>query len=340
MSAQKNEAKRFLSLRYKLLIPLLIFTLAMFALGYFGARAYLKTTIFNIMSEDTSAILSYTDDCLDTDALQEIYAKAPNATAEELQETMRDPIYIEQQECLLLATEFFPNAWVFTYYPVNDNSLAVGVDMWNAINPAEAYALGDLITPESDEDFDQYQLGLEDIYIYSDLVYDPETQTYFYGTASPLQNTYGETIGGIAIYLDAGETLAQIQTLSQYLLVIFGGIFMLVVFLILTITKKSLSDLNTLGTAARRVAEGDYAPIPIQPKKLEDEVSTLSALFNTMIAKVENREEKLQKQVEQLKIQIDGDKRKKAVDEIVESDFFKNLQERATQARKQHNQKP
>jgi uncharacterized protein involved in exopolysaccharide biosynthesis len=58
-----------------------------------------------------------------------------------------------------------------------------------------------------------------------------------------------------------------------------------------------------------------------------------------MLDKVEEREEKLEDQVEQLKVQIDMEKRNKDVKEIVESEFFQDLKQRAAEVRKQRSQK-
>ena len=117
------------------------------------------------------------------------------------------------------------------------------------------------------------------------------------------------------------------------------GIFVVVTALVLAITKRAMSELGTLQAASRRVAEGDYTPIAIKPQKVDDELSTLAELFNTMLDKVEEREEILENQVEELKLKIDEEKRTKEVKEIVDSQFFKDLKERAAEVRRQRQQK-
>ena len=52
-----------------------------------------------------------------------------------------------------------------------------------------------------------------------------------------------------------------------------------------------------------------------------------------MVGKVYQREQTLRRQVEELKIEIDEVKRKKQVSEIVESDFFQDLQAKARRMR-------
>jgi nitrogen fixation/metabolism regulation signal transduction histidine kinase len=73
------------------------------------------------------------------------------------------------------------------------------------------------------------------------------------------------------------------------------------------------------------------------------EVGQLARVFASMTKQVYVRETDLRKQVEGLKIVIDENKRKKAVEEITDSEFFQNLSERALKIRQRqrsHSQKP
>jgi len=339
MSVSKTGTKPFLSLRYKLLIPLLSLGVLMFIMGYFGAQAYLRETIFNIMDEEIESILDYVDGCLNVDALEAITS---NAALDEISNgrsaAMNDPLYLEQEACIASVEEFNPRAWVYTYYEVDANTLAYSIDMWNVTSPVDGSPLGYTFT-SADWDFEENQLGLVETYPYDDLELDEETGVYYYATTSPLRDASGKVVGGIAVYLDAGWTVEQLQNLSRYLLVIFVGIFVVVTALVLAITKRAMSELGTLQAASRRVAEGDYTPIAIKPQKVDDELSTLAELFNTMLDKVEEREEILENQVEELKLKIDEEKRTKEVKEIVDSQFFKDLKERAAEVRRQRQQK-
>ena len=339
MSVSKTGTKPFLSLRYKLLIPLLSLGVLMFIMGYFGARAYLRETIFNIMDEEVDSILDYVEGCLDEEVL---YSFTSNAALDEISTgrsaAMNAPLYLEQEACVASVEQFNPRAWVYTYYPVDETTMAFGIDMWNVTSPENGSPLGYSFT-EIDGDFEQHQFGLQGTYTYEQLEIDEETGIYYYGTTSPLVTPSGKVVGGIAVYLDSGWTVEQLQNLSKYLLVIFVGIFVVVTALVLAITKRAMSELGTLQSASRRVAEGDYTPIAIKPQKVDDELSTLAELFNTMLDKVEEREEILENQVEELKLKIDEEKRTKEVKEIVDSQFFKDLKERAAEVRRQRQQK-
>jgi HAMP domain-containing protein len=335
----ETKGKPYLSLRYKLLIPLMTLGVFMFIMGYFGAQEYLRSTIYRIMSEETDSITEYVVNCLDEDVLQALtFGGAQYDESAGWPAGMTDPRYWEQQACLDAVYDYNPRAEIYTYYVADENTLAVGLDQWATLFPEDSYPFGDLIS-EEDNDWEQFRLGLEDTYSYPELEYSEEDDVYYYAVATPLRNSSGNVIGGLSIYLDAGWAVESLQELSNYLLIIFTIIFITVTILVLYITRKTTSELAALKEASLRVTDGDYTPISLKPHTIDDEVSTLAGLFNTMLDKVHEREETLQTEVEQLKVQIDMEKRQNDVKEIVESEFFQDLKQRASEVRKQRSKK-
>lgn len=65
----------------------------------------------------------------------------------------------------------------------------------------------------------------------------------------------------------------------------------------------------------------------------DEALSALAAEFVQMAVAVREREENLQRQVDELRIEIDTAKRQRHVDEIVESDYFKSLRSQAASLR-------
>ncbi|MDJ0713234.1 MAG: cache domain-containing protein [Prochloraceae cyanobacterium] len=70
-----------------------------------------------------------------------------------------------------------------------------------------------------------------------------------------------------------------------------------------------------------------------------DELGQLARVFKNMARQVYSREKKLKQQVRKLSIEIDREKRKKQVQEIVETDFFQNLVDRAKTLREKNQEK-
>jgi nitrate/nitrite-specific signal transduction histidine kinase len=60
----------------------------------------------------------------------------------------------------------------------------------------------------------------------------------------------------------------------------------------------------------------------------DDELGQLARVFQNMAERVKVREEKLKKQVEELRIEIDTTRQAKQVAEIVQTDSFKNLKDK------------
>jgi HAMP domain-containing protein len=89
------------------------------------------------------------------------------------------------------------------------------------------------------------------------------------------------------------------------------------------IMEKGELDVETLDSLLRR--------------RIENEVSELSRVFKQMAAAVQLRERQLKQEVRQLRIQIDRAKRAKEVKEIVETEFFEELQAKARALRQRRN---
>jgi CRP-like cAMP-binding protein len=85
----------------------------------------------------------------------------------------------------------------------------------------------------------------------------------------------------------------------------------------------------------QRLADGNYQSIQ-SPSPLQDSsLSALAADFVRMAAQVREREEKLQQEVVQLRIQIDENKRRQEVSQITESDYYLSLKEKLKALREQ-----
>ena len=101
-------------------------------------------------------------------------------------------------------------------------------------------------------------------------------------------------------------------------------------------TRHMTDYIEWLGQWARLVAEGKYdqAMKGIQDADTSDRALTAVAdAVENMVKAVREREERLKKEVAQLRIQIDEKKRKKQVEEITETDYFQQLTRRARDLR-------
>lgn len=124
---------------------------------------------------------------------------------------------------------------------------------------------------------------------------------------------------------------AQIQSVAPIGFIVSYALLFLVT---LAVDHGLSRPLISLSRYSRRVAEGDYAPFVLpQAPFFHDEVSDLAEAFATMVEKVHGRELALKRQVAQLQIAVDNERKAKQVDEIVESEFFASLKARAHELR-------
>ncbi len=92
--------------------------------------------------------------------------------------------------------------------------------------------------------------------------------------------------------------------------------------------------LTVIGVAAN-IEKENYALAPLDPVAIRsDELGQLARVFRRMAQEVYNREQSLIRQVRDLKIEIDEAKRRRQVNEIVDSEFFVDLQSRAREMRR------
>ncbi|HEX6985154.1 MAG TPA: HAMP domain-containing protein, partial [Planctomycetaceae bacterium] len=100
---------------------------------------------------------------------------------------------------------------------------------------------------------------------------------------------------------------------------------------------QSLSrPLLRLETAARAVESGRLSPAEateLQATAGDDELGQLVRVFGRMAGEVVEREQRLRREVAELQIQIDHDKKARQVAEITETDYFQSLQARAKELR-------
>ena len=339
MSTQAKP-KANLSLRVKVLLPLLTLITIIFILSYIGIKQYITVTINNLLDEETASVVDYVSNCIDVNTLASLIASDVQYDQSlGWPDGMTDERYWDTQICLEDIDSFNQRAELFTYYAVDDKTLAYGVDQWATIVPEESYPFREIVVQDVEDDYQAMLTGLTQTYHYPGLRYAEVDDVYYYATITPLKSSSGNSAGALVVYLDANWVTENLKRVSNILLSIFALIYALVALLIWAITRNATSQLTKLKSAASRVADGDYTPITLKPQAIDDEVSTLASLFNVMLDKVRGREEILKQKVVELEIQIDMKKRSKDVEEIVDTDFFRDLQERASTIRKRRDDK-
>lgn len=133
----------------------------------------------------------------------------------------------------------------------------------------------------------------------------------------------------------------RINELSAFSLQLITGTLVVVMILAILLARTIVSPILRLTDEAKTIEAGHWEKV--NTAELEKsgggaEVGQLARVFASMAKQIYARETTLRKQVEGLKIVIDEAKRKKAVEEITDNEFFQELSKRASEIRKR--QKP
>jgi methyl-accepting chemotaxis protein len=309
--------KRFLSIRMKLLLPLVLIFALLFAVVFLASNLFLGDTIAGLFEEDLTNALEVTQLCINGDDLQGLTA-SPNP--------MNDARYDAVFDCLDGTSYFLPDIVLTTYYLDSSDTLRYGVDGLGEYEFGQALSEDELVYFE-----EPMRNGYTDFAFETEPYEDfdeEDNSVYYYSGYAPITNSQGITVGGLMADMQAGETLTFIADMQFLLVFLFALAFLglaLVIFILTGQVTRSLKDLNT---ATANIAEGDYEKVELKGGLFDDEVRSLARVFNDMAEKVYKREVKLVENAQKMKIFIDEDRKAAELAEIVESDFFRELQER------------
>ena len=168
----------------------------------------------------------------------------------------------------------------------------------------------------------------------------PENLLAKYGPNNGFGWQLNDVVAAQVIYVPAEEVFNT--ALRSFLLVmsIFALTFLLVVILINFLLRQYvIQPVGVMGELAGKISADDIASADIEADNLvristrADELGQMTRLFQKMAREVVSRTQTLKNQVRQLRIEIDGIKRQKQVQEVVETDFFRDLQRKALEMR-------
>ncbi len=152
---------------------------------------------------------------------------------------------------------------------------------------------------------------------------------------APIYNSAGDRVGAVGIDMCAEDVTALQQNILNTIVPAFGGGFVIMAIAVYYVSYRLTRPIKSLTTVADSIGQGNYDH---DVSKLHggfviDEVASLAEVFEIMMSKVRTREEKLKQQVAELQIIVDEGKKASQVAEIVDTDFFRELQTKANEMR-------
>jgi len=169
----------------------------------------------------------------------------------------------------------------------------------------------------------------------ADLNMGTDEYGYWLSGYAPIYDASGQAIAIVGADMLATDVLAIQAQVRNAFLVAFAVALLTVFGASLLLADTITRSLRAVTGAAEQVENGE----PFDPKQLEkaaqgsDEVGRLAKVFSRMAVEVQARERKLKEEVVKLKIEIDEVKKQKQVEEITDSEFFKELKNKAKSMR-------
>jgi len=132
-----------------------------------------------------------------------------------------------------------------------------------------------------------------------------------------------------SVFLDPIDSLARNTRIA---LVVVGVIALLAAVFVARRLSRPVRALTLAAQAIEAEQEPDAEALA-RLGRSRDDVGRLARVFTRMAEQVAVRERKLREQVKALRVEIDQERRKQSVEEVVDSDFFRELESRAAQIR-------
>lgn len=162
-----------------------------------------------------------------------------------------------------------------------------------------------------------------------------------YGDDSGFHWEMDQVIAAQMIYVPGEDVLGLAARYFWSMILIFAVVIMLVFVVFNTMLRRIvISPVRALGEIAHQVSEDEDLTDLQRPAEMDvietrgDELGELARVFNKMVEEVVARTRRLKAQLKTLQIEIDEMKKQEEVDEVVNSEFFQDLQSRAKDLRK------
>lgn len=150
----------------------------------------------------------------------------------------------------------------------------------------------------------------------------------------------GQVVAAQIIYVPAGQVFDAAWQTFTLVMSVFIVLFALIILLINALLRRYvIQPVDVLSGLARKISADENFSSDLESTALQavtarpDELGDLAQVFQKMAAEVYARTSMLKQQVQQLIIKIDQIRRKEQVSDVVDTEFFNELQKRANELR-------
>ncbi|AFZ45365.1 histidine kinase HAMP region domain protein [Halothece sp. PCC 7418] len=169
----------------------------------------------------------------------------------------------------------------------------------------------------------------------------PQSLIDKYGTEGGFNWELGQIVGAQIVSVPADQIQQQtkqaIKVTMGFMLAFLATMVITVILVNLSLQRYVIRPIKKVARAAESISHKDFDLSLLRPVQSRlDELGHLAKVFQNMADQVYTREQQLEQKVTELKVKIDHNRKEKEVKEIVNTDFFKDLENRAQSLRKRH----
>lgn len=159
---------------------------------------------------------------------------------------------------------------------------------------------------------------------------------------APIYNSAGQPVGAVGVDMCAANVIQLQNHVRRNTLLAFGGSLLALMIVVGLVAAGVTRPVRQLTGLADRIGMGEYDLdfSRLYSTRVQDEVDKLANVFELMVEKVYSRERSLRERVAQLEIMVDRSKLETQVKEIVDSDFFQDLQSKVQDMRSRFKEGP
>ena len=332
ISAKSQKKAFFVSLRTKLILVLAALFVVAFAVIFYWLDGFVTNLAMKNLQTDLIATAKTAASGIDGDAHEKLFKNGQ----------VDDPIYNQIAERLRAVKSTNPQAsGIYTYTQLPDKPDQVQLVVSAALPPGSPQPvsntdkIGECLIPASSrptlgQDYTDISptmvAGLKSAGAETTLWTD-EWGTWLSGYA-PIYDSKGQSAGAVGVDMCAKEVIELQQNIRSNTLIAMGVTLFVLIIAVGLVATGVTRPIMKLTHVADRIGLGQYEQdfSQLYSTRIQDEVDKLASVFELMAGKIYTREQTLKARVQQLEIMIDQSKLEQQVSEIVDSDFFQDLQ--------------
>lgn len=312
----------FLGLSVRLLLGFTLIFSVVFAAAFAWFYDFSTRSALDHIREHLNVVIQGTVQGINGDDF-EVLAKQPRRAEGQPPPTAE---YLAHQEWLRVVHQLEPRAIPYTFVASGKGKEVLWIgDVFRAVEPNRASTFKEAY----DASGSMLYGGLDKLVVNM----TPYTDKWgsWVSAYRPILNKEGRIVGGVGVDFSANHVYQVQNAIRDQMWRAFAITYAALFLLVAIFSRAFTRPLERLTHLARRVGDGQYDVDfgAFSRGRLQDEISALGQVLGTTVEKVREREQSLRREVQELRIEIDQSKKERQVQEIVETDFFRDLKSKA-----------